>query len=83
MTHVFQLTTLALKISLTKTEILDVGQGSTGSLAAGREPIVENRPSYRRIEGGFEEPNNLAEPEQEQGQTRIRLMYHMQDGRTP
>jgi hypothetical protein len=47
------------------TEVPDAGRGSAGSLATGREPVSADRPSYRRVEGGFEEFNISAEPEQE------------------
>jgi hypothetical protein len=62
-TPICQLTTPTPKISLTTVEVSDADRGSTGSLAAGREPVPVDRPNYQRIEGGFEEPNILVELE--------------------
>jgi hypothetical protein len=45
------------------TEVSDVGRGSVGSLATGRESVPADGPNYRRTEGGFEESNISAEPE--------------------
>jgi hypothetical protein len=45
------------------TKVSDVGGGSVGSLAIGRESVPADGPDYRRIEGGYEEPNISTEPE--------------------
>jgi len=45
------------------TEVPDIGRGSAGSLAIGRESVPTNGPDYRRIEGGPKELNILVELE--------------------
>jgi hypothetical protein len=45
-TPVCQLTTPTPKISPIPAKVSDVGRGSTGNLAAGREPVPTDRPSY-------------------------------------
>jgi hypothetical protein len=62
-TVVCQLTTPTLKISITTTKFSDVGRGSAGSLAIGRESIPTDGPGYRRTERGSKELNISAEPE--------------------
>jgi hypothetical protein len=57
LTPICQLTTPTLKIPFTIKKNSDVGKGSVGSLATGREPVIADRSSDRGIEGGFEESN--------------------------
>jgi hypothetical protein len=33
-------------------EVLDIGRGSTGSLAIGRESVPADEPGYQRTKGG-------------------------------
>jgi hypothetical protein len=61
--HVCQLIAATLKISITKIEVPDTGRGYACNLATGIKPVQENRPNYRRTEGGFEEINISVEPE--------------------
>jgi hypothetical protein len=65
------------------TKVSETGRGSARSPATGRKPISVDRSIHRRTKGGFEELNIPAKPEQKKGQTRSRLVYHMQDERTP
>jgi hypothetical protein len=60
---VCQLTTPTLKISIMTTKFSDIGRGSVGILAIGRESIPIDRPNYQRTEGGSKELNISAEPE--------------------
>jgi hypothetical protein len=46
-----------------KTKVSDVGRGSAGNLAIGRESVPVDGPNYQRTEGGLEELNISAEPE--------------------
>jgi hypothetical protein len=46
------------------TKVLDTGRGSTGSPTTGRETISEDISSHRGVEGGSEELNIPAKPEQ-------------------
>jgi hypothetical protein len=58
------------------TKFLDIGRGSTGHPTIGREPISEDRSTYRGVEGGSKELNIPAKPEQRKKQKRIHLVYH-------
>jgi hypothetical protein len=62
-TPICQLTTPTLKISITTIEVSDIGRGSPGSLAIGRESVSAYGPGYRRAKRGSEELNILVEPE--------------------
>jgi hypothetical protein len=59
------------------TKISEIGRVLTRSPTTGREPISEDRSNHRGARGGSEELNVPAEPEQEQGKKRSRMVYHM------